>query len=68
MGRTCGTYGGEKTCKFLVGKPEGKRSVGRLRLTLEDNIQIYKFLKRRMWGVEAYKRRSGNALSTKDDP
>jgi hypothetical protein len=33
MGRTCGTTGrGKKVYKLLVGKLEGKRSLGRLRL------------------------------------
>jgi hypothetical protein len=32
MGRTCGTTGrGKKVYKLLVGKLEGKRSLGRLR-------------------------------------
>jgi hypothetical protein len=29
------------SCRDLVGKPEGKRSLGRPRLRLEDNIKIY---------------------------
>jgi len=28
-------------CRFLVGKPEGKRPLGRPRLRWEDNIKMY---------------------------
>ena len=34
MGGACGTYGRE------VGKPEGKRPLGRPRRRLEDNIKM----------------------------
>jgi hypothetical protein len=27
-------------CRFLVGKPEGKRPLGRLRFRWEDNIKM----------------------------
>jgi hypothetical protein len=41
MGRTCGAYGrGKGVHRVLVGKPEGKRSLGRLRHRWEDNIKI----------------------------
>jgi hypothetical protein len=33
-------YGGEKKCKVLVGKLEGKRPLGRPRCRWEDNINI----------------------------
>jgi len=41
MGWTCNTYG-EKTgvCRVLVGKPEGKRPLGRPRRRWEDNIKM----------------------------
>jgi hypothetical protein len=42
MGRTCGTYGGEKRCiqDFLVGKAEGRRPLERPRRRWEDNIKM----------------------------
>jgi hypothetical protein len=41
MGRPCGTCGrGEKVYKVLLGKPEGKRPLGRLRRRWEDGIKI----------------------------
>jgi hypothetical protein len=41
MGRTCGTYGGEERCiQDLVGKPEGRRPLGRPRRRWEDNIKM----------------------------
>jgi hypothetical protein len=41
VGRACGTHGtGEKMYKVLVGKPEGKRPVGRPRRRWEDGIRI----------------------------
>jgi hypothetical protein len=41
MSSACSTHG-EKMCAYrtLVGKPEGKRSLGRLRLKWEDNIKM----------------------------
>jgi hypothetical protein len=41
MGRTCGTYG-EIRGKYraLVGKPEGRRPLGRPRRRCEDNIRM----------------------------
>jgi hypothetical protein len=40
MGGTCSTYG-ERRCVYrvLVGKPEGKRSLGRPRRRGEDHIK-----------------------------
>jgi hypothetical protein len=41
MGRTCGAYGGGKRgAQVLVGKPEGKRPLGRPRRRWEDNIKM----------------------------
>ena len=41
MGRACGTMGeGRGVYRVLVGKPEGKRSLGRHRRSWEDNIKI----------------------------
>jgi len=38
MGGACGAYG-EGVHRILVGKPEGKRSLGRPRRRWEDNIE-----------------------------
>ena len=41
MGGACGTYGeGRGVHRVLVGKPEGKRPLGRPRHRWEDNIKI----------------------------
>jgi hypothetical protein len=41
MGGACSTYGGEeKLIQGLVGKPEGKRQLGRPRRKWEDNIKM----------------------------
>ena len=41
MGGACGAYGGgERVHRVLVGKPEGKRSLGRPRRRWEDNIKM----------------------------
>jgi hypothetical protein len=41
VGRACGTHGEErKVYKVLVGKPEGKRPLGRARLRWEDGIRM----------------------------
>jgi hypothetical protein len=41
MGRACGTYGGDRGVhRVLVGTPEGKRPLGRLRRRLEDIIKM----------------------------
>ena len=42
MGGACGIYGGKETASsVLVGKPDGKRPLGRPRPTWEDNIEMY---------------------------
>jgi len=41
MGGACSTYGREESSiQVLVGKPEGKRPLGRLRSRWEDNIKM----------------------------
>jgi len=41
MGGTCSAYGGEESLlQGLVGKPEGKRLLGRPRRRWEDNIKM----------------------------
>jgi hypothetical protein len=41
MGRTCSTYGKRKSVyRALVGKPEGRRPLGRPKRRWEDNINI----------------------------
>jgi hypothetical protein len=41
MGRTCGTYGERRGAyRALVGKPEGRRPLGRSRRRWEDNIKM----------------------------
>jgi len=42
MGGACSTYGGEETCiyRVLMGRPEGKRPLGRNRRRWEDNIKM----------------------------
>jgi hypothetical protein len=41
MGGACSTYEGEeRVYRVLVGKPEGKRSLGRHRRRWEDNIKM----------------------------
>ena len=41
MGRACGAYGGgEGAYRVLVGKPEGKRPLGRPRHRWVDNIRL----------------------------
>jgi len=47
MGRECSAYGERRgVCRVLVGKPEGKRPLGRSRRTLEYNIKM--IFKKRM--------------------
>jgi hypothetical protein len=43
VGGTCGTHGGVKrgVYRVLVGKPEGKRPLGRPRRRKEDNIKMH---------------------------
>ena len=41
MGGACSAYqGGEGVCRVLVGKPEGKRPLGRPRRRWDDNIKM----------------------------
>ena len=41
MGRACSAYGvGRGVYRVLVGKPEGKRPLGRPRCSWEDNIKV----------------------------
>ena len=40
MGGACGTYGERGVHKVSVGKPEGKRPLGRPRRRWEDSIQM----------------------------
>jgi len=41
MGEACSAYGeGRCVCRILVGKPRGKRPMGRPRRRLEDNIKM----------------------------
>jgi len=41
VGGTCNTYGESRIVyRVLVGKPEGKRPLGRPSLTLKDNIKM----------------------------
>jgi hypothetical protein len=40
MGRACSTHGAKRNSyRILVGKPKGKRPLGKLRCRLEDNIK-----------------------------
>jgi len=42
MGGECNTYGGKRDVyRALVGKPEGKRSLGRPRCGWEGDIKIF---------------------------
>jgi hypothetical protein len=44
MGRACSTYGGEDrrgVYRVLMGKPEGRRPLGRPKSRWENNIKIY---------------------------
>jgi hypothetical protein len=41
LGRACSTNGKKRNAyRILVGKPQGKRPVGRPKCRLEDNIKI----------------------------
>jgi hypothetical protein len=41
VGWTCGTHGeGRGVYRFLVGRPEGKRPLGRPRRTWDNNIKM----------------------------
>jgi hypothetical protein len=42
VGGTCGTHGeGRDVYRFLIGRPEGKRPLGRPRRRWEANIKMY---------------------------
>jgi len=42
IGRECSMYGKRRgVCRVLVGKPEGKRPLGRPKHRWEDNIKLY---------------------------
>jgi hypothetical protein len=42
MGGSCSTNGDKRNaCRLLVGKPEGKRPLGRPRRRWVDNIRMY---------------------------
>jgi hypothetical protein len=41
MGGACGTYGGRGVHGVLMGRPEGKRPLGRPRHRWGDNIKLY---------------------------
>jgi hypothetical protein len=40
MGRAYSTQGGNKAYRISLGKPEGKRPLGKIRRKWEDNIKI----------------------------
>jgi hypothetical protein len=40
MGRACSTNGAKNTYRIFVGKPEGKRPLGRPRRRWVDNIKM----------------------------
>jgi hypothetical protein len=41
MGGACGTYQGQEKCiEVLVGRPHGKRPIGRPKRRWEDNIKM----------------------------
>jgi hypothetical protein len=41
VGGTCGTHGGGERClEVVIGRPEGKRPLGRPRRRWEDNIKM----------------------------
>jgi len=48
MGRACSGYGGGGVYRVLVGKPGGKRPLGRHRHRWEDNIKMDLY---RKWDV-----------------
>jgi hypothetical protein len=42
MGSTCSMYGERRgACRDLVGKPEGKRRLGRHRCRWENNVKLH---------------------------
>jgi hypothetical protein len=40
MGRACSKHGGKRTYGVLVGRPAGKRPLGRPKFRKEDNIRM----------------------------
>jgi hypothetical protein len=51
MGGECSAYGGEeRVYRVLVGKPEGKRQLGRSRRRWEDNLNGS--LGTGLWGLD----------------
>jgi hypothetical protein len=62
MGWACSTYGENKgVYRVLVGKPEGKRPLGRARLRLEDNIKmVLKEVVMSSWTRSSLLRKAGN--------
>ena len=40
MGGACSAYGGGEVYRVLVGKPEGRRPLGRPRRRWEDNVRV----------------------------
>jgi hypothetical protein len=51
VGRACSLYRGEERCiQGLVGKPEGKRPLGRPKHSWEDNINMD--LQEVGWGMD----------------
>ena len=45
----CSTQGGDKSCMQLMGKPEGRRPLGRLKRVLEGVTWIDLAEKRQKW-------------------
>jgi hypothetical protein len=51
MGGACSAHGEERgVCRVLVGKPEGKRPLGRPRRRWEDSIRMD--LQEVIWGMD----------------
>jgi hypothetical protein len=51
MGRACSTHGEKRNAyRILMGKPEGKRLLGRPRCMWEDNIKMD--LRVGWWGLD----------------
>jgi hypothetical protein len=40
MGRACSTHGENNACRVLIGKPEGKRPLGRLKHRRDGNTRM----------------------------
>jgi hypothetical protein len=51
MGRPCSTNGEKRNAyRLLVGKPQGKRPLGRPRCRWVDNVRMYEYLGDVGWG------------------